>query len=79
MAKVDQREVADELVKQLPIDHQILFTAIRNEFDAKIHTVQARGIAALLGGGALGGICSALLQPNESKAVAIGVARFFGL
>lgn len=75
MARLDREAATDELVKQLPMDHAILFSAIRNEFDAKLDKVQTRGMVALLAGGTLGGIASTLLRPNETKAVAMAVAR----
>jgi hypothetical protein len=64
------------LEEQLAPDQALLFTALREEMNAKIGSVKAWGIAALVGGQAVAGALAAYVGPSHAyHATAGAVAR----
>lgn len=64
----DQRPVTKQDIRDLKDD-------LRQEFGAKIGSVRAWGIAALLGGQAVAALLAALVAPDKTQEVALAVAR----
>lgn len=64
-----------QLEDHLPADQAILFSALREEFDAKMSSLKAWGIAALVGGQVAAGIVTAYIGPSSAAHAAIGLAK----
>lgn len=55
----------DQQEPNLPPDLTVLLDAIRAEFNAKISSLKAWGVAMTLGGGAVGGFVGELVRPGS--------------
>lgn len=59
----------------LPPEQALLFSALRGEFDAKLGSLRAWGIAALIGGQVVAGLITAYVGPVKAAHTALAVAR----
>lgn len=75
MADEKQRQAVEEIERQLPTDLALLLAALRSEFDAKVASLKAWGVAMCLGGGAIGGFVGELIRPVATKE-ALGLIPF---
>lgn len=58
------------LEDHLPADQALLFTALREEFNAKMGSLKAWGIAALVGGQLVAGVLAAYVGPGKAASTA---------
>lgn len=56
--------------EHLPPDQALLFTALRSEFNAKLSSLKAWGVAALVGGQVAAGLLTAYVGPSHAAAMA---------
>lgn len=70
---VEQNDPVETLRKDAP-DLAMLFDAMRGEFDAKISSLKAWGVAMCLGGGAVGGFTATIVELTRPGSVAEAIS-----
>lgn len=63
--------------ENLPPEQALLFSALRSEFDAKLGSLRAWGIAALIGGQVVAGLVTAYVGPSNAAHAAMSAAHYF--
>jgi hypothetical protein len=71
--KLDEHALEDYLAPE----QALLFSALREEFNAKVSSLKAWGIAALVGGQVAAGIVTAYVGPVHAARAAVHAARSF--
>lgn len=61
--------------ESLPPDQALLFSALREEFNAKIGSLKAWGLVALFGGQVAAGAIAAYVGPQHAYHSAVSAAR----
>jgi hypothetical protein len=77
VSRSDRHEQVEHLRKDSP-ELATLFDAIRGEFDAKISSLKAWGVAMCLGGGVIGGLTTTVTELARPGSVSQAIG-FLGL